>query len=139
MPGTGPYARHMDTKPTRLAVRFDPDRLRDLPEETDGELQAFLRELGLKPGWVVPGAEIVIDVAEHTVTTRYLVTPEGTDGRVSRPDSIPDGNGLGVVSVPHTESYAAKELPEVPAMLRFALADNEHRALGGIHGATAAR
>lgn len=129
----------MDTKPTRLAVRFDPDRLRDLPEETTDDYEAFLRDLGLKPGWVEPGAEIVIDVAEHTVTTRYLVTPEGTDRRVARPGAIPDGNGLGVVTVPHTEAYAAKELPPVPDALRFALVDNEHRALGGIHGATATR
>lgn len=138
MPETGPYARHMDTKQTRLAVRFDPDRLRDLPEETTGVHEAFLRDLGLKPGWVVPGAEIVIDVAAHTVTTRYLVTPEGTDNRTARPDGIPDGNGHNVLSVPHSEKYTGKDLPEVPDALRFALADAEHRAIGGIHGATGA-
>ncbi len=135
MPGTGPYARHMDTKPTRLAVRFDPDRLRHLPEETSDQHEAFLRDLGLKPGWVAPGAEVVIDTAAHTVTTRYVISAEGTDGRTANPESIPDGNGLsGVATVPHTEKYTGKELPEVPNELRFALADNEQRA-GSIHGA----
>lgn len=133
MPGTGPYARYMD-KPTRIAFAFDPDRLAGLPAETTDVHEAFLRELGLKPGWVAPGAEIVIDVAEHTLTTRYLASPEGTDGRTARPDSIPDGNGLGVLTLPHSQPYDGKELPELPDALRFALVDNAGRA--GIHGAT---
>jgi hypothetical protein len=125
-------------KPTRLAVRVDPDRLRGLPEETADTYEQFLRDLGLKPGWVAPGAEIVIDVAEHTVTTRYVVPPEGTDGRTAHPDTIPDGNGMGgVITTAHVEKYDAKELPEIPPSLRFALADNEQRA-GSIHGATGA-
>lgn len=124
----------MDTKPTRLIIRIDQDRLRDLPDETTEVYADFLRELGLKPGWVAPGAEVIIDTAAHTVTTRYVATPEGTDGRKANPETIPDGNGLGVLSVPHTEKYDAKDLPEIPAELRFALADNEQRA-GHIHGA----
>lgn len=117
-------------KPTRTAIRFDPDRLRALPDETTEAYEAFLRDLGLKPGWVEPGATITIDTAEHYVATRYLVTPEGTDGRTAKPDSIPDGNGLGVQTVPHTEKYDGKDLPEIPPQLRFALADNEQRATG---------
>jgi hypothetical protein len=137
MTGTGPYARSMD-KPTRLAIRIDQDRLRGLPDETTEVYSQFLRELGLKPGWVAPGAEIVIDTAEHTVTTRYVVSAEGTDGRTANPDTIPDGNGLlGVATIAHTEKYDGKDLPEVPPELRFALADNEQRA-AGIHGATGA-
>jgi hypothetical protein len=125
-------------KPTRLALRIDQDRLRGLPDDTTEVYAQFLRDLGLKPGWVAPGAEIVIDTAEHTVTTRYVVSAEGTDGRTANPESIPDGNGLrGVATTPHTEKYDGKDLPEVPPELRFALADNEQRA-AGIHGATGA-
>jgi hypothetical protein len=128
----------MDTKPTRLALRIDQDRLAGLPDETTEVYAQFLRDLGLKPGWVAPGAEIVIDTAEHTVTTRYVVSAEGTDGRTANPESIPDGNGLrGVATVPHTEKYDGKDLPEVPPELRFALADNEQRA-AGVHGAIGA-
>jgi hypothetical protein len=121
-------------KPTRLAIRIDPDRLRGLPDATTEIHEQFLRDLGLKPGWVAPGAEIVIDTTTRTVTTRYVVTPEGTDNRTARPDTIPDGNGLGVLTAPHTETYDKDDLPEIPHELRFALADNEQRA-GSIHGA----
>lgn len=132
MPGTGPYARHMD-KPTRIAFAFDPARLAGLPAETTDVHEAFLRDLGLKPGWVAPGAEIAIDTAAGTITTRYLASPEGTDGRTAAPDSIPDGNGLNVLTLPHSQPYDG-DLPELPDALRFALADNVGRA-AGIHRA----
>lgn len=126
-----------DEKPTRLTIRIDPDRLRGLPDTTTEVYADFLRSLGLKPGWVAPGADITIDTAQHTVTTRYVASAEGTDGRTANPESIPDGNGLGVLSLPHTEKYDGKALPDIPDALRFALADNEHRA-AGIHGAAGA-
>jgi hypothetical protein len=135
---SGPYPRIMDKQPTRLAIRIDQDRLRGLPETVAESYEKFLRDLGLKPGWVAPGAEVVIDTAAHTVTTRYVIPPEGTDGRTAHPDTIPDGNGMGgVLTTAHVEKYDAKTLPEIPPELRFALADNEQRT-AGIHGATGA-
>jgi hypothetical protein len=117
-------------EPTRITLQFDPDRLAALPDEAREEHDAFLRELGLKPGWVAPGAPITIDIAEHLVATRYVLTPEGTDGRTANPDTIDDGNGLGVLDQAHTEKYTAKKLPDVPPTLRFALVDNVQRATG---------
>jgi hypothetical protein len=120
----------MDQSPTRVTLQFDPERLAALPDEAREEHDKFLRELGLKPGWVAPGAPITIDIAEHLVVTRCVLTPEGTDGRTANPDTIEDGNGLRVLDQAHTERYDGEELPEVPPTLRFALVDNEQRATG---------
>lgn len=131
----------MDTKQTRLELRFDPDRLRGWPTETHDALAKWIRDLGLEPEWIPEGAPIVVDVAEHTVTTRYAVAAEGTKlvkGKV--PETIADGSGLGgVVTVPHTGAYKAKKLPELPAQFHTALADDARDAAAPRGDATTLR
>jgi hypothetical protein len=105
--------------------------MRGWPGELHTERNDWIDSLGLDARYMPAEAEIVIDLAEHLITTRYVVTPEGSKplkkGEV--PESISDG-GTGVITTPHSEPYKAKTLPEVPAKFHNGLDDASRAALG---------